>query len=139
MREINDVLKGEDMTKLFNRPEYKELRRDLRNNPTNTEKLLWNILKGKKLGGFKFRRQHGVGKYILDFYCAPEKFAVEIDEEVNDTLESKIHDSDRDVFLKSIGIRTFRIRSEEIEINIDVVAEMILKKIYDCNQPPAHF
>ena len=117
------------MSKLFNRSEYKELRRRLRNNPTKTEKLLWDILKGSKLGGFKFRRQHSVGKYILDFYCVPEKLAVEIDGEVHDFLESKIHDSDRDEFLKRYGIRVLRIRSEIVERNIDDGVDLIVKEL----------
>jgi len=51
----------------------------LKENETPAEKLLWEQLKGKKLDGFKFRRQHPLGKYILDFYCHTKKLAIEID------------------------------------------------------------
>jgi very-short-patch-repair endonuclease len=57
------------MNQLFNRPEYTQRRQQLRKNQTATEQILWQALRGKQLG-VKFRRQHGIGYYITDFYCA---------------------------------------------------------------------
>ncbi|MDQ3021621.1 MAG: endonuclease domain-containing protein [Bacteroidota bacterium] len=117
------------MTKFYNKTEYKEKRKFLRNNPTKTEKLIWDILKGKKLEGFKFRRQYGVGKYVIDFFCINKKLAIELDGEVHDNEESKVYDKDRDYFLKSFGINILRIRNENVENNIEGVIEMILKEL----------
>ncbi|MCH2232189.1 MAG: DUF559 domain-containing protein [Crocinitomicaceae bacterium] len=54
-----------------NKPELKEKRKELRNNATSAERLLWQALKGKQLQGRKFRRQFSVHNYIMDFYCPP--------------------------------------------------------------------
>ena len=56
-------------TKLYNLTGLKDTRRYLRRNMTEAELVLWDILKGKKLCGRKFRRQYGIGYYIVDFYC----------------------------------------------------------------------
>ena len=117
------------MTEYFNKSEYTQRRKDLRNNPTKTEKLLWNILKGKRLDGFKFRRQYGVGKYVIDFYCVKKKLAIETDGEVHDSEESKKYDQERDEFIKNFGIRFLRIRNEEVECNIEGVANKILDEL----------
>jgi very-short-patch-repair endonuclease len=71
------------MTEFFNKSKYKQTRKDLRNNPTKTEKLIWDLLKGKKLEGCKFIRQYGVGRYVIDFYCVKKKLAIELDGEVH--------------------------------------------------------
>ncbi|MFZ1320730.1 MAG: endonuclease domain-containing protein [Ignavibacteria bacterium] len=117
------------MTKFFNRSEHKQKRKDLRNNPTKAEKILWNALKGKKLGGHKFRRQYGVGKYVIDFYCVKEKFAVELDGKVHDRKDSKEYDKVRDEFIDNFEIRIMRIKNEAVENDLDSVLEMILAGI----------
>ncbi len=63
----------------FNRKHLKAYRKELRNNATKAECYLWKALKGKNLDGKKFRRQHSIGNYIADFYCASEKLIVELD------------------------------------------------------------
>ena len=57
----------------------KDIARELRRNQTDDEKALWRALRGRRFAGFKFRRQHTIGDYILDFYCADAKLAVELD------------------------------------------------------------
>ena len=66
-----------------NPKEQKEFRRSLRNNLTPSESILWNILKNGQVGGYKFRRQHGMGPYVLDFYCPSLKLCVELDGDVH--------------------------------------------------------
>ncbi len=117
------------MTEFFNKSEYKKRRKDLRNNPTKTEKLLWTVLKGKQLEGYKFRRQYGVGKYVIDFYCVKKKFAIEVDGEVHDNEESQKYDKERSEFIKNFGIRIMRIRNEDVEGSIDKVVEKILNEM----------
>lgn len=119
------------MTKIFNRFEFKKRRQDLRNNPTRVETLLWNILKGRRLGGYKFRRQHGVGNYVVDFYCAQKKVSVEADGEVHDSEQSKKNDRNRDVFIEKYGIKILRFANDEIERNIEEIAGKILKTLQE--------
>jgi len=64
---------------LFNRKSLKFFRSSLRNKSTSAEAELWNILKSKKLNARKFRRQHSIGNYIVDFFCASEKLVIELD------------------------------------------------------------
>ena len=64
---------------ILNRKSLKPLRSSLRNNSTSAEAVLWNKLKSKNLDGRKFRRQHSIGKYIVDFYCPSEKLIIELD------------------------------------------------------------
>ena len=64
---------------LFNRKSLKFFRSSLRNKSASAESELWDILKSKKLNARKFRRQHSIGNYIVDFYCASEKLIIELD------------------------------------------------------------
>ncbi|MHA6250128.1 endonuclease domain-containing protein [Pontibacter sp. CAU 1760] len=64
---------------LHNRKYLKENRRELRHNLTPAEAELWKHLQGSQLAGRKFRRQHSIGNFILDFYCSSEKMAIELD------------------------------------------------------------
>jgi very-short-patch-repair endonuclease len=66
------------MPAIHNRKNLKPFRKDLRNNLTSAEATLWKYLKASQLGK-KFRRQHSAGNYILDFYCATERIAIELD------------------------------------------------------------
>lgn len=69
------------MAKLFNRHYLKNKRKDLRHNLTPAEAALWSLLNKKQLEDRKFRRQHSIGNYIVDFYCPAEKLAIELDGE----------------------------------------------------------
>ena len=77
---------------------------------TPAERELWNGLRGWKLG--KWRRQHPVGRFILDFYCAASKLCVEVDGGVHD--EQQDRDEARTAQLASLGIRVIRFRNEEV-------------------------
>ena len=72
------------MRKILNRKEQKTLRQSLRNTATTSEKLLWSKLRARKLGGFKFRRQCGIAKYVVDFYCPELNLAIEVDGDVHE-------------------------------------------------------
>jgi len=117
------------MTEFFNKSEYTQKRKELRNNPTKTEKLLWSILKGKKLCGCKFRRQYGVGKYVIDFYCVKKKLAMESDGEVHENIDSRKYDKERDDYIKNFGINILRIKNEDIEKDLEGVVELILNEL----------
>jgi very-short-patch-repair endonuclease len=110
---------------IHNRKELEVFRKSLRNNGTPAEGALWKLLKGKQLEGRKFRRQHSVGFYILDFYCPAEKLAIELDGERHFTEDGKVYDERRTEYLKEIGIRVVRFENREVFENAERVLEVI--------------
>ncbi|MFA5270283.1 MAG: DUF559 domain-containing protein [Patescibacteria group bacterium] len=116
--------------KIFNPTVTKEQRQLLRQNMPLAEQLLWSRLKHCQLGGYKFRRQQGIGKFIVDFYCPSIKLVIEIDGEshfAND--DSQQYDTERDLFLKSLGLRVFRFSNTEVYANLDGVVNTILQHL----------
>ncbi len=103
----------------------KPQRKYLRNNSTSAEATLWNHLKGSQLEGRKFRRQHSILYYILDFYCANEKINVELDGQQHFEGEGLENDTKRDEYLKSLNIKTLRFENKQIFENIDGVLNEI--------------
>ena len=99
----------------------------LRKNLTIPEKLLWQNLRNKKLDGFKFRRQHPVYRYILDFYCSEIKLAIEVDGNIHQNRND--YDEYRDEILKNIGIQVLRFTNKEIIEDIDQVLIKIKNKL----------
>ena len=99
------------------KPRRKELRAAL----TPAEVRLWVALKGRQLDGRKFRRQHSMGAYILDFYCPQEKLAIELDGAAHDSAAAQIRDERRDAFLAGLGIRVLRYENRNVMENLDGV------------------
>lgn len=91
--------------RIHNKKYLKENRKQLRNNSTEAEILLWLELKQSKLDGRKFRRQHSIGNYIVDFYCPSEKLAVELGGEIHFQEEQIKYDKSRDAYINSLGIK----------------------------------
>ena len=106
-------------------PEIEAAARGLRRNMTPPEQKLWEALKGKKLGGLKFRAQHPVGPFILDFYCPARKLVVELDGEVHE--EQADYDESRTQQLENYGHRVIRFRNEEVLGDLPSVLERILE------------
>ncbi|THD69049.1 endonuclease domain-containing protein [Robertkochia marina] len=95
--------------RLHNHNPSRDFRRFLRRRMTPAETYLWGFLKSKKLEGRKFRRQHGIGKYVVDFYCPSERLIVELDGEVHfgdDQVTS--YDEKRAAYFERLGIRVLR-------------------------------
>ncbi len=92
----------------------------LRKNMTIPEKKLWFYLKDKPLG-FKFRRQHPIGKYVLDFYCHKKRLSIEIDGKNHNQLDQIVNDVERTGYLKRIGINEIRFKNEEVLYDIDKI------------------
>jgi very-short-patch-repair endonuclease len=110
--------------KKHNLPENKTLRQKLRHEATPTEKRLWKSLKESGVGA-KFRRQHGVGPYVLDFYCPEHKLAVELEGGVhNDVLRSE-YDAERQAYLESHGIRVLYFQNRALLEHLETVVESI--------------
>lgn len=104
--------------------------RQLRKEQTEAEKYLWNILRGRKFHGYKFRRQHPVSKlFILDFYCYERKLAIELDGmHHHDKLQKQL-DEERTNVLKLLGIRVIRFTNEEVLERTDEVLKRILDEL----------
>ncbi|RAR46466.1 endonuclease domain-containing protein [Flavobacterium lacus] len=103
--------------------------KELRNRLTNAEKILWEELKGNKFNGQKFRRQHPIGIYIVDFYNHKNKLVMEIDGGYHDNAEQKLIDFTREEFLKLNGLKVIRFKNESITQNLSFVLEKINEEL----------
>ncbi|HYJ92285.1 MAG TPA: endonuclease domain-containing protein [Pyrinomonadaceae bacterium] len=101
-------------TDIHTLPHLKTFRTELRKNLTPAEARMWSILKNSKLDGRKFRRQHSVGRYILDFYCASEKLAIELDGAAHFTGWGIQCDRERRLFLQQFGINVIRFENNMV-------------------------
>jgi very-short-patch-repair endonuclease len=115
--------------RLHNRKYLRDRRCHLRKGMTKAEVHLWSVLKGKQLDGFKFRRQHSIGNFIVDFYCFPEKLAIELDGEYHLNSSVKEYDAKRQAYLESLGIRVLRFRNDEVIYNLDAVLDSIATEL----------
>ena len=115
------------MKKLHNLQSLKPIRKHLRNKTTSAEATLWTILKNKQVGGYKFRRQHSVGKYVLDFYCPLLHLAIELDGEPHADLINIACDAERDDWLKQQGITVLRYENRWVFEYPDVIKKDILE------------
>ena len=98
--------------------------KELRKQMTPAEVKLWNALRDNQLDGAYFRRQHAVGTYILDFYCAKAKLAIEVDGGTH--LEQEVYDAERTEWLETEkGIRVIRFTNQDILRDLDQVIESI--------------
>ena len=114
---------------MYNLKKLKSRRKELRSSQTQAEKHLWNCLRRKQLQGRKFRRQHSVGSYILDFYCTSHRLAIEVDGAHHSNPAVQKYDNERTRFLSSQGIHVLRFRNEEVLDKTDWVIVCILKQL----------
>lgn len=113
------------MRKIHNLLNKKQFRKNLRKSSTPQETILWSRLRNNQLG-HKFRRQHSIGKYIVDFYCPERRMVIEIDGSQHIEAQ-RDYDVERDNYLKKLGFRVLRFWDNEINNNL----EGILLKIID--------
>lgn len=103
--------------------------RVLRAAETRSETLLWNELRDRRLLGLKFRRQHAIHNYVVDFYCDEYRLAVEVDGGIHADGEQRVRDRERQHVLESQGIRFARVAAEDVETNIEKVLKEIAANI----------
>ncbi len=106
--------------------------RRLRNNPTATERVLWDRLRQRKLGGLKFRRQAPMGPYDLDFLCLRHRLVVEADGPFHDPERDAV----RDAWLNAKGFKVLRFTNSEIHNSPEFVADRILAAIEELGPIP---
>ncbi|TAK03966.1 endonuclease domain-containing protein [Patescibacteria group bacterium] len=121
------------MPSITNRQEFNERRRDLRHASTKAEQELWRHLQNRQVGGLKFRRQFGIGPYIVDFYCSSLKLVVEVDGDSHFTPEGVAHDEERTAYLADLGFRVVRFMNDEV---LDATEEVLSRLHITCQLPP---
>ena len=119
-------------------PTHKEIitrARELRGNMTIAELKLWAEIKGEQLNGVKFRRQHPISPYIVDFYASQLKLVVEVDGDTHD--EQKEYDARRTDFLKRKGYDILHFTNEEIHQDLEGVLEILRDYCARLGPPPS--
>ncbi len=101
--------------------------KNLRKGSTDTEQVLWSHLRAKRLGGLKFRRQHPIGKYIVDFVCLEKKVVIELDGGQHAEPTKKQYDGERDNWLKKEGYSVLRFWDNDVLLKTNAVVELIMK------------
>ena len=107
----------------------KEKAKKMRNQPTEAEKMLWNILANKGLEGYKFRRQHIIGQYIVDFICLEKRLIIEVDGSVHNVQEQIEHDQLRTEWLESKGFKIVRFTNKQVLLDSLNTIEIIRKEL----------
>ena len=97
------------------RPNMIDTAKELRSNATASEKRLWEQLRNRKLDNLKFRRQHQIGTYIVDFYCAELRLIIEVDGSVHFSEEAQFLDQERETSLRKMGHRMLRFSNGQVQ------------------------
>ena len=101
---------------------------------TDSERLLWSHLKSRQLNGHKFRRQHIIGSYIVDFACLKAKLVIECDGSQHYTLQ-KSYDQKRDKYLRQCGYKILRFWNKDVLTNIEGVWQIIYENLLPPDAP----
>jgi len=107
----------------------------MRRRPTATEEILWLHLRNGRLDGFKFRRQHAIGQFIVDFYCSGARLVVEIDGLIHRGRVSA--DAARQLFLEAKGLSVLRLSAGEVESQPDAAVQRIRRRLLSSPSPDA--
>jgi len=111
--------------KIHNLKPLEKFRKKLRKNLTPAEAVLWTCIKSRQLEGRKFRRQHSIGNYIVDFYCPSEQIVIELDGAGHFTYEGSQKDEIRDNYLSSLGLKVIRFENRDLKYNMEAVLKEI--------------
>jgi very-short-patch-repair endonuclease len=102
--------------------------REFRANPTQAEEYQWKALRSRP-GGFKFRRQHAIRQYVVDFYCVAARLVVEVDGPIHGTNQAD--DAYRQAFLETLDLRVLRFLNDEVLMELPTVVNRIVQT---CNE-----
>lgn len=117
------------------KPDLSKLAKEMRKNPTQSERVLWNILRKYRIKGFLFRQQHPIYIFIADFYCHKIKLVVEVDGDVHFNDESQEHDDGRTGEMEKFGIKVIRFTNEQVLYNQDIILKQINEFITEVASP----
>lgn len=118
---------------LYNHKDLRNRRRELRNNQTEAEKILWKHISKNKILGLRFLRQYSVGPYILDFFCPKIRLGIELDGSVHKEKENKLYDKDREKFLENLDINVIRFWNDDVLNNLTETLNRLQNKIKSLN------
>lgn len=107
-----------------------ERRRYLRKHLTPEEAILWNVIKSKQIDNYKWRKQHPIGPFILDFYCPKAKLCIELDGNTHYTFQGTKEDYKRTEYLNNKGIRVIRFENRLIWENLEQVLNIIKQELF---------
>ncbi len=107
--------------------DLKPLARSMRTEMTFSERTLWKYIRNRQILGYKFRRQHVIGNFIVDFYCHELKLVIEVDGLSHE--EQKSYDRDRQVYLEISGYSVIRFNNEDVVRNISGVIDELMNRI----------
>ena len=124
------------MFQLFNSPSLKENRKQLRTQCSEPEKRLWYVLRNRALDGLKFRRQQGIGPFIVDFYRHEKSVVIEVDGDSHFTQAGMEADRTRDGYLTTHGLRVIRVTNTDVMRNLEGTIEWIRLQIHNPTPPP---
>lgn len=110
--------------------------RTLRSALTSAEEILWQALRGSRLDGLKFRRQHPLGHFVLDFFCVERQLDVEVDGGIHNTSAQAEYDVDRTRYLNEHGVHVLRVTNDEVINNLDLVLAKIRNAASPTPQSP---
>jgi very-short-patch-repair endonuclease len=113
------------------------LAREFRKEPTSSEDILWQALRGKKLDGIKFRRQQPVGYFVVDFYNSVYRLVVEVDGLIHESQQEA--DASRQQILEELGLTVLRIKAEVVEKNLPMTLNLIRDRIQQIQNSPSPF
>ena len=117
-------------------PDFLSLKRRLRSDMTAAERRLWAVLRLRQFHGLKFRRQHGIGPYIVDFYCPEQGLVIEVDGDTHAEVMRQLTDQRRDVYLQSLGLAVVRYTNTEILENLDGVLQDMMARLGNGSTSP---
>jgi very-short-patch-repair endonuclease len=103
--------------------------RQLRREQTWAEKLMWRWLRDRRFSRYKFRRQHPLGDYCLDFFCEEAELNIELDGRQHGFPDQQKHDARREAFLKSRGIKTLRFWNSHLRRNPQSIRDTIFNEL----------
>ena len=105
--------------------EIKQRARVMRRNPTPAEDMLWKRIRRKQVGGFRFRRQFAIERFIVDFYCFEARLVLEIDGAIHDEPGHAEYDNQRQQYLEALGMRVLRFTNAQVTNDAEAVVEFI--------------
>ena len=104
--------------------------REMRRNGNSAERRMWSILRARRMSSFKFRRQHALGSYIVDFICLKARLVIEVDGDTHGTDESPVLDARRAEEIEQMGYRVIRFWNHEVLTATDDVAAAIFNALH---------
>ena len=98
---------------------------EMRHEPTAAESVLWHHIRNRQVGGAKFRRQHAIEGFVVDFACIDQWLIIEVDGEIHNLVDQKDRDVERQAVLEARGFRVLRFTNEEVMRSLENVLERI--------------